>query len=206
MSLEITYKIILVGNSKVGKTSFLHRLIDNHVPTEGMLTNGVDYRSYIQMIDNKQIKLHIWDASGQKHLRSIVTSYYRDAVGIMLFFDLERYKSLVDCESWIDEIMEFKEQDPSCFKIMLIGTKSDVECKIEPLRISDFIEHINNKHDIHICYAEISSRTGDGVTETIEQMTQNIYTQWPISNKTVIYPRGIRIEIGPIKKSSCVIS
>jgi small GTP-binding protein len=222
-NLEVTYKIILVGNAGVGKTSFLHRFIDDDVP-DVYPTIGVDFRKAYQPIGEagqrqQRVKLHIWDASGQTRLRSIVNSYYRDAIGILMFFDLSYSDTLTDCESWIKNIMKCKE-DATTFKIVLVGNKSDmdIERQIDSVQIAEFIENMNATYKMDIRYAEASANNGVGVSQAMELLVQVIHAQWgpwPIGSgrskkynakfDTIVYPSGIRIDRAPLKQSSCVI-
>ena len=102
---EMVYKIILLGNSGVGKTSFFHQLVDGEIPWGCLLTIGVDFKILYQDVHGYHTKIHIWDTAGQETFKSIVTSYYRDAVGALVFFDLNDIKSLESCKIWINDLL-----------------------------------------------------------------------------------------------------
>ena len=84
----ISYKFIIIGSSGVGKTAVLKRLVEDTFTEESQSTIGVEFDSTILSIDEKKVKLQIWDTAGQERFRSISKAYYRNAVGVILVFDI----------------------------------------------------------------------------------------------------------------------
>jgi small GTP-binding protein len=177
---EIVYKVILLGNSGVGKTSFFHRLINGEIPDGCLMTIGVDFGTLLQTVEGHQTKIHIWDTAGQESFRSIVSSYYRNAVGALVFFALDDLESLKDTKQWVRDLLT---QKMSPCKIVLVGHKSDQPNKLDSTKIAEFVDELSAEHKETIYYTEASARTGQGVQEAMDILVQHIYREWPINKK-----------------------
>ena len=130
MSLEQQYdclfKILLVGNSSVGKSSLFLRFVDDIWNDVFVPTIGVDFKIKTLKINEKNVKLQIWDTAGQERFRTIISSYYRGAQGILLVFDVTEKESFESLNNWLIEIE--KNANKNVVKI-LIGNKCDLEDK-----------------------------------------------------------------------------
>jgi len=82
------FKILMIGESGVGKSALLSRFVDNQFDTNFISTIGVDFKIHYMKVENQDIKLQVWDTAGQERFRTITTSYYRGANGIMIVFDV----------------------------------------------------------------------------------------------------------------------
>lgn len=123
LNADYIVKLIVLGNTGVGKTSFLYAL--NKRSVANYTTIGVDMITKYVMNKDKVIKAHIWDTAGQECFRSIITSYYRTVCGGFLVFDLSRIHTLYDLEKWIEESRKYlPEQSKEMF--VLVGTKTDI--------------------------------------------------------------------------------
>src|SRR5437870_2332915 len=100
---DYVFKIILIGDSGVGKSSILYRLSDDKF-SDVTSTIGVDYKTKIMNIDNKNIKLMIWDTAGQERFRAITSSYYRNVHGAILVYDITNRESFNNLHKWITAI------------------------------------------------------------------------------------------------------
>jgi|688.fasta_scaffold201594_4 Ras-related protein Rab-1A len=132
MNIEYNYifKIILVGNSNVGKSSIILRFTDGTFSEDFVSTIGLDFRNKILNIDDRQIKLQIWDTAGQEKFRTISSFYYKGAHGIILVYDVTNRNSFKNSQKWLDDIL------PNCTNstaILLIGNKSDMDKQREVL-------------------------------------------------------------------------
>ena len=105
-SAEYGFKVVLVGDSAVGKTSVLNRLVENFFKPAFTPTIGIDFKTQVFSIDNKKVRLQIWDTAGQEKFKSITTSYYRSADAIILFYDTADRKSFEDAENWMKAVEE----------------------------------------------------------------------------------------------------
>ena len=121
---DYLFKVILIGNSGVGKTCMLSRYIDKVFDSNFLMTIGVDFKVKKLELNCKSIKLQIWDTAGQERFRTINCAYYRGANGIILVYDVSNRKSFEDIRDWLEEL------DNNCSKEtvrILVGNKSDVE-------------------------------------------------------------------------------
>jgi len=123
--IDAKYKILILGDSTVGKTCFLTRYTDNTFQEEYLASIGMDYKikSY-EKEDGNSIKLYIWDTAGQDRFRSITRNYYKGADGIILIYDITNEESFNNVKNWINSI---KEEAPDKVVIILVGNKVDDE-------------------------------------------------------------------------------
>ena len=168
MSQQNHYKIVMLGNSGVGKTALVERVtddifVDAHVPTV-----GAQYVSLNLNINDQEITLEIWDTAGQEVFRSLVGFYARDAKGVFILFDVTDPQSFNDLTQWI----EFSADQAPNAKIILFGNKTDLSDKREVTsdQISDFAEGRN------LSFFEGSAKTGQGVRDAIESMADMVIT------------------------------
>jgi small GTP-binding protein len=103
---DFLFKLILVGDSGVGKTCILVRFSEDAFNSTFISTIGIDFKIRTVDIEGKKIKLQIWDTAGQERFRSIMTCYYRGAMGIMLVYDVTAEKSFDNIRNWIRNIEE----------------------------------------------------------------------------------------------------
>ena len=122
---EFIYKILLLGDSSVGKTCFLMRYTDNTFQDIHMSTIGLDYKlKNVQLEDGKMVKIQVWDTAGQDRFRSITKNYYKGAHGIILIYDVTENKSFENVKNWMNQI---KEEVSNRVTIVLVGNKIDDE-------------------------------------------------------------------------------
>ena len=118
---EFIYKILLLGDSSVGKTCFLMRYTDNTFQDIHMSTIGLDYKlKNVQLEDGKMVKIQVWDTAGQDRFRSITKNYYKGAHGIILIYDVTENKSFENVKNWMNQI---KEEVSNRVTIVLVGNK-----------------------------------------------------------------------------------
>jgi Ras-related protein Rab-2A len=150
---DYIFKLILLGDSGVGKSCMLYRYINDKFLAQHDVTIGVEFGTKLVSIEDTKIKLQLWDSGGQEAYRSITRSYYRDAAGIVLCYDITNYKSFDDIVGWLSDINELC-NNPS---IILVGTKTDLESR----RVVSFEDgkRIANKYKLN--FMEISSKTDE---------------------------------------------
>jgi len=122
------FKIVLTGDSGVGKSCLLLRFADDSFSESYISTIGVDFRFRTVTIDQKVIKLQIWDTAGQERFRTITSAYYRGAHGIIIVYDTTSYDSFSNVQQWLEEIN--MQSSSSTIKI-LIGNKCDLKDRRE---------------------------------------------------------------------------
>lgn len=120
---DIAFKVMLVGDSGVGKTCLLVRFKDGAFLAGSFIsTVGIDFRNKLMNIDTLKVKLQIWDTAGQERFRSVTHAYYRDAHALLLLYDVTNKASFDNIRAWLTEIHEYAQQD---VVVMLLGNKAD---------------------------------------------------------------------------------
>ncbi|XP_022090884.1 ras-related protein Rab-8A-like [Acanthaster planci] len=121
---DFLFKLLLIGDSGVGKTCVLFRFSEDAFNSTFISTIGIDFKIRTIELDGKKIKLQIWDTAGQDRFRTITTAYYRGAMGIMLVYDITNHKSFENISNWIRNIEEHASSD---VEKMILGNKCDME-------------------------------------------------------------------------------
>lgn len=121
---DYLFKLLLIGDSGVGKTCVLFRFSEDAFNSTFISTIGIDFKIRTIELDGKKIKLQIWDTAGQERFRTITTAYYRGAMGIMLVYDITNEKSFCNIKNWIRNIEEHATSD---VEKMILGNKCDME-------------------------------------------------------------------------------
>ncbi|GAA0170098.1 small GTPase [Lithospermum erythrorhizon] len=120
---DYLFKLVLIGDSGVGKSNLLSRFTRNEFNLESKSTIGVEFATKSLQIDSKVIKAQIWDTAGQERYRAITSAYYRGAVGALLVYDVTRHPTFENVKRWLKELRDHT--DPNIV-VMLIGNKSDL--------------------------------------------------------------------------------
>lgn len=136
-------KCIFIGDTFVGKTSLCNKLVNYKVPISYESTIGVDFFCKMLDINNKKIKLQIWDTTGQERYRSITRSYYRNTGFVFLIFDLTNLTTFLNIKSWLNDI---NKNCISVVKKVLIGNKDDLRPEISIEDINMFCEEYDIKY------------------------------------------------------------
>jgi len=123
---DVILKVVLIGDSGVGKSNLLSRYTRNEFNLESKSTIGVEFATRSIKIDGKQVKAQIWDTAGQERFRTITTAYYRGAMGILLVYDITNEKSFDNIKTWIQNIKQHASED---VEKMILGNKCDMEDK-----------------------------------------------------------------------------
>lgn len=172
---NINIKLILIGDSGVGKTTLLKRKVDNIFVNDFVSTIGVDFVSMYYDKKYHKLKAYIWDTAGQEKFKSITEVYYRDLTAALIFYDITNKESYNNIERWINKLKEHN----SSVLIYIIGTKSDLELKREV-----FDEDLKKyKNDNSILY-ECSSKTNHNIDYLFDSIIDSIYTK--ILNKEIL--------------------
>ena len=163
---EVLYKILLLGDSSVGKTCFLMRYTDNTFQEIHMSTIGLDYKlKNVQLDDGKMVKIQIWDTAGQDRFRSITKNYYKGAHGIILIYDITNKKSFENVRTWINQI---KEEVSEKVSIILVGNKIDDE--EHRVVATDDGEKIAK--ELGLMFFECSAKSGVNIDSTFNELVK----------------------------------
>ncbi|XP_021768962.1 ras-related protein Rab2BV-like [Chenopodium quinoa] len=121
---DYLFKIVLIGDSGVGKSNILSRFTRNEFCLESKSTIGVEFATRTLQIEGKVVKAQIWDTAGQERYRAITSAYYRGAVGALLVYDLTKKQSFDNVNRWLHELRDHADSN---IVIMLVGNKSDLK-------------------------------------------------------------------------------
>ncbi|KAL8262448.1 hypothetical protein R6Q59_023797 [Mikania micrantha] len=122
--IDYVFKIVLIGDSAVGKSQLLARFSRNEFSLDSKATIGVEFQTKTIVIDHKNVKAQIWDTAGQERYRAVTSAYYRGAVGAMLVYDITKRQSFDHIARWLEELRAHADDK---IVIMLIGNKSDLD-------------------------------------------------------------------------------
>ncbi|KAF6096495.1 RAB11B, member RAS oncogene family [Phyllostomus discolor] len=120
---DYLFKVVLIGDSGVGKSNLLSRFTRNEFNLESKSTIGVEFATRSIQVDGKTIKAQIWDTAGQERYRAITSAYYRGAVGALLVYDIAKHLTYENVEYWLKELGYHADSN---IVIMLVGNKSDL--------------------------------------------------------------------------------
>ncbi|KAL7582250.1 ras-related protein RABA4d [Lactuca sativa] len=121
---DYVFKVVLIGDSAVGKSQLLARFAKNEFNVDSKATIGVEFQTKSLLIDGKMVKAQIWDTAGQERYRAVTSAYYRGAVGAMLVYDMTKRQSFDHMTRWLEELRGHADKN---IVIMLIGNKCDLE-------------------------------------------------------------------------------
>ena len=162
---DFIFKVLLLGNSDVGKSSLILRYVDQTWSDTFVPTIGVDFKVKSLEVENKQIKMQIWDTAGQERFRNVISSYFRGSHGILLIYDITNRDSFKNLENWLTEIE--KNASQNVLKI-LIGNKNDLvddrEIKTEEGQA------FANRNGMQ--FIETSAKMNTNVTEAFEALAK----------------------------------
>ena len=164
---DYLFKVLFIGNSSVGKSSLILRFTDKTYTDSYISTIGVDFKIQTIKINNKIIKIQIWDSSGSERIKTITSSYYRNSNGIFIAFDLTDKSTFLEVKNWLSEIERFA---PENIVINLIGNKVDLQSKREVL----FEEAKEYANIINATYFETSAKLGININDMFINMVKEI--------------------------------
>jgi len=138
---DYLFKLLLIGDSGVGKSCLLLRFADDTYTDSYISTIGVDFKIRTIKLDNKTVKLQIWDTAGQERFRTITSSYYRGAHGIIVVYDCTDMETFTNLKQWLEEISRY-----ACENVnkLLVGNKSDLIDKraVDEATAKEYAEHL----------------------------------------------------------------
>ena len=159
-------KVVLVGDTQVGKTCILGRLTSGTFRTNSPATVGAAFQNHVMTTSKGVVTMQIWDTAGQEKYRALAPMYYRSAHVAILFFDLTNPDSFKSLDQWANEL---EEKTTGELKLFLVGNKSDLVDE-RKIRRQD-AEEFGFQHGA-IEYLETSAKTGDGVVELFTKVAE----------------------------------
>ena len=191
---DYIFKLLIIGDSYVGKSSLLSKYVDNNFDENFNSTIGVDFKSKHLDIDDKMIKLQIWDSSGDKIFKSISCLYYKNCHGIIIVFDLTNRKSFQNVKTWLNEIKEYCHVDD--VPKILIGNKSDA------FRIIPYEEIIEFATSMNLLYIETSAKDDKNIDKAFEQLSREIKNDYK-KIETFFIKKNDTIKLNNKPRSCC---
>lgn len=175
---SITAKVILIGDSSVGKTSILFRFMQDEFMENPNITLGLELSvKKVKLECNEYIILNIWDSAGQEKYRSLTYHFYRGVNGILLVFDINNEKSIKNLYAWLNQIFKHA---PENVDIVLIGNKSDGEQGESIWKINEDLNNILQKYRLN--YFETSAKTGKNIHKAFNFLAELIKTRTKVES------------------------
>ncbi|CAG9329359.1 unnamed protein product [Blepharisma stoltei] len=168
MSYSYLFKYIIIGDTGVGKSCLLLQFTDKRFRHDHDLTIGVEFGSRTVHVENKNIKLQIWDTAGQESFRSITRSYYRGAAGALLVYDITRRDTFLHLNSWLQDA---RENGNSGMSIILVGNKTDIESH----RMVSTEEGLRFARENNLLFVEASAKNASNVEVAFMDVAKAIY-------------------------------
>ena len=166
-NFDFLFKLLLIGDSGVGKSCLLLRFADNTYTDSYISTIGVDFKIKTVEIDGKIVKMQIWDTAGQERFRTITSSYYRSANGIIIVYDVTDQVSFNNVKTWLAEIERYAS---SSVNKLLVGNKADLTSRrtVDKSAAEDFASRLG------IPYIETSAKLSENVEAAFVAMAREI--------------------------------
>lgn len=185
---DFLFKLLLIGDSGVGKSCLLLRFADDTYTESYITTIGVDFKIRTVEIETKTIKLQIWDTAGQERFRTITSSYYRGAHGIIVVYDVTDAESFNNVKQWLHEIDRYASENVNK---LLVGNKSDLVAK----RAVTFEQGQEFANSLGIDFVETSAKNSTNVEKAFMVMSKQIKSRMksqPVNEKS----KGTKLSAG----------
>lgn len=168
-NIDLTIKIVLIGNTSVGKTNLLSRYTKNEFKYGSKPTIGTDFHSKTISQSNTNIKIQFWDTAGQEKYNSLTSAYYKDAHGIIIVYDITKLESFQNCQKWLSDV---ESQSTEKLVFLLIGNKSDL-VKDREVKIEDGVKFARD-HGMRFMEVSALSNEGNCVGEAFQIVVADI--------------------------------
>lgn len=194
-------KVIILGDSGVGKTSLMQQYVNKKFSTQYKATIGADFLTKELFLDDRRVLMQIWDTAGQERFQSLGVAFYRGADCCVLMFDVNNNKSFEALEQWRDEfLIQANPSDPDSFPFVVIGNKIDVEESkrvVSAKRAQAFCTAKGN-----LPYFETSAKEATGVEQAFEVIGRNALQQEDAQDFSQEFSDAININLDS-EASSC---
>jgi small GTP-binding protein len=173
---DYTIKILILGDSNVGKTNFISQFIDKKFSDSYMSTSGIDLKMRTLVIKNKKIRIQLWDTAGQEKYKAITKNLFLKVQGSLIMYDITDEKSFTNLINWVKSV---KEECGKSMQMILVGNKSDLIFE----RVIKKEKAMNYSQEQGIPYIETSSKTGDNVINAVIALCEKIMENTEIGNE-----------------------
>ncbi|TPX55960.1 hypothetical protein PhCBS80983_g04900 [Powellomyces hirtus] len=173
---KVLLKVIILGDSGVGKTSLMNQYVNKKFSTQYKATIGADFLTKEVMVDDRLVTMQIWDTAGQERFQSLGVAFYRGADCCVLVYDVNNVKSFETLDSWRDEfLLQASPRDPDNFPFVVLGNKVDIEeskRQVSKKRAMTWCQQKGN-----IPYFETSAREAIDVEKSFQTVARNALQQ-----------------------------
>lgn len=195
MSFDFMFKLLVVGESGVGKTCMLLRFADNSFEENFLSTIGVDFKVKQIVVDNKKVKLQIWDSAGQERFRNITASYYRNCSAIIIVYDITSKDSFNKVSDWVEEVRRYVPSAP----LLLVGNKCDLEENRQVPKEDG--EELAKR--LGLIFLETSAKTSYNIEEAFQEMARELIKDAVNKPKSEPTPVNLKGDSSSNKKKGC---
>uniref|UniRef100_A0A8C7M082 Ras-related protein Rab-1A n=1 Tax=Oncorhynchus mykiss TaxID=8022 RepID=A0A8C7M082_ONCMY len=193
---DYLFKLLLIGDSGVGKSCLLLRFADDTYTESYISTIGVDFKIRTIELDGKTIKLQIWDTAGQERFRTITSSYYRGAHGIIVVYDVTDQESFNNVKQWLQEIDRYASENVNK---LLVGNKCDLTTK----KVVDYTTAKEFADSLGIPFLETSAKSATNVEQAFMTMAAEIKKRMgPGATTGGNEKSNVKIQSTPVKPAS----
>lgn len=165
---EYLFKIVIIGDSAVGKSNLLSRYARNEFNMHSKATIGVEFQTQSMEIDGKEVKAQIWDTAGQERFRAVTSAYYRGAVGALIVYDISRRTTFDSIGRWLDELNTHSD---ATVARMLVGNK----CDLDDIRAVSVEEGKGLAEEHGLFFIETSAKDSTNVKTAFELVIKEIF-------------------------------
>ena len=183
---EMMFKVVLVGDSFVGKTNIMSKYLKNEFHEDSKATVGVEFGSKQFNIEGHSIKAQIWDTAGQERYKAITSAYYKGAKGAFVVYDITRKASFESIDKWINDLKAAADKK---LTIVVIGNK----CDLEDQRQITKEQGQEKAGKLEVAFMETSAFSGENLDRAFEMMTNEIYKK---CHEDMLADNDIEIEGG----------
>ena len=196
---DIMFKVVLVGDSFVGKTNIMSKYLSGTFKEDSKATVGVEFGSKKFVIENHSIKAQIWDTAGQERYKAITNAYYKGAKGALVVYDITNKESFASVDRWINDLTASADKK---LTILLIGNKCDLEDQRQVTK--DQAEE--KAKAFHVAFLETSALNGQNLDKAFDILIKEVYNKChkDIEEEDGLddFEGGEEIELGKEKKAS----
>ena len=169
-TFQFISKIIVIGDSSVGKTNIVSRFTDDKFDANSLATVGVNFKQKTIVSGENKVKLQVWDTAGEERFKSVINVYFRGAKAAFCVFDVTNRKSFDSCEEWIYMLREQGEPD---IVIVLVGNKTDLASDRQVSTEEGALKATKNE----CAYIETSAKIGDNIEAAFELAVRKVIEQ-----------------------------
>ena len=199
---DLSFKLIFIGDSGVGKSCLTSKAVKNTFEDYYQATVGFEFLTFNIKLNDKVIKMQIWDTCGQEIYRSLIQGFYRNTSATLIVYSKSDRKSFDNLNSWVKDVKNNTEQD---IPIFLIGNKCDIEnqsIQVTKEEGEEYMKQFNLKY-----YSDVSAKTGYNVLQTFEEVAKTVYKEYCLKknprqkmNKMTLGKKEDDLELKPKKK------